>query len=85
MEQDIDLCTAVLGGNVVVKTLAGDVRIKVNPGTQNGSTVRLKGKGFPVYRKPGEYGNLMVTFHVNIPTSLTGRQRELFEQLKQAV
>lgn len=78
----IDLYTAVLGGEVNIKTLEGSVNLKVKPGTQNGTTVRLKGKGFPVYRKEGHYGDLLVTYDVKIPTQLTDKQKELFEQLK---
>ena len=44
----IDLYTAVLGGEAIVNTLSGSVKMKVKPGTQNGTTVRLKGKGFPI-------------------------------------
>lgn len=84
MNKSIDLYTAVLGGYINVNTLNGEVRIKVEPGTQNGSTVRLKGKGFPVYKKEGQFGNLILTYHVDIPTSLTNKQKELFEQLKNA-
>ncbi len=78
----IDLYTAVLGGEVNIKTLEGSVNLKVKPGTQNGTTVRLKGKGFPVYKKEGHYGDLLVTYDVKIPTQLTDKQKELFEQLK---
>ena len=79
---DIDLYTAVLGGNVNVKTIDGMVKLKVNPGTQNDTKVRLRGKGFPVYKKEGTFGDLIVTYHVNIPTSLSEKQKELFTQLK---
>jgi len=78
----IDLYTAVLGGDVKVNTLDGSVNLKVKPGTQNGMTVRLKGKGFPVYKKEGQFGDLFVTYEVKLPTNLTQRQKELFEQLK---
>lgn len=79
---DIDLYTAVLGGTVNVKTIDGMVKLKVNPGTQNDTKVRLRGKGFPVYKKEGTFGDLIVTYHVNIPTSLSEKQKELFTQLK---
>lgn len=79
---DIDLYTAMLGGEVQVKTLDSDVKLKVKPETQPGSTVRLKGKGFPVYKKEGEHGDLYVTFNVKLPKNLTEKQKELFEQLK---
>lgn len=78
----IDLYTAVLGGDVKVNTLDGSVNLKVKPETQNGITVRLKGKGFPVYKKEGEHGDLFVTYEVKLPTNLTEKQKELFEQLK---
>ena len=79
---DIDLYTAILGGDVHVKTLDSDVKLKVKPETQPGSTVRLKGKGFPMYKKEGEYGDLYVTFNVILPKNLTDKQKELFEQIK---
>ena len=78
----IDLYTAVLGGEVTVNTLDGSVNLKVKPGTQNGTTVRLKGKGFPVYKKDGQSGDLFATYDVKLPTNLTEKQKELFEQLK---
>lgn len=78
----IDLYTAVLGGDVKVNTLDGSVNLKVKPETQSGMTVRLKGKGFPVYKKEGEHGDLFVTYEVKLPTNLTDKQKDLFEQLK---
>jgi curved DNA-binding protein len=78
----IDLYTAVLGGEVTVNTLEGSVNLKVKAGTQNGTTVRLKAKGFPVYKKEGQSGDLFATYNVKLPTHLTDKQRELFEQLK---
>lgn len=78
----IDLYSAVLGGDVKVATLDGSVNLKVKPETQSGTTVRLKGKGFPVYKKDGQFGDLFVTFDVKLPTNLTEKQKELFEQLK---
>lgn len=78
----IDLYTAILGGDVKVNTLNGSVNLKVKPETQSGTTVRLKGKGFPVYKKEGLSGDLFVTYEVKLPTNLTDKQKELFEQLK---
>ena len=79
---DIDLFTAVLGGEVIVNTLNGQVKMKVAPGTQSESKMRLKGKGFPVYKEEGHAGDLIVACHVTIPTHLSPRQKELFEQLR---
>ena len=80
---NIDLYTAVLGGEVTVNTLDGQVRLKVRPGTQPEAKVRLKGKGFPVYKQEGSFGDLIVTYHVNIPATLSERQKDLFRQLQQ--
>ena len=80
---NIDLYTAVLGGEVTIHTLDGQVKLKVRPGTQNGAKVRLKGKGFPVYKEEGAFGDLIVTYHVSIPTNLTDKQKDLFRQLQQ--
>ncbi len=84
MNADLDLYTAVLGGEITLTTLSGQVKLKVKPETQNGTKVRLKGKGFPVYKKDGEFGDLYVTFNVKIPTNLTEKQKELFSQLAQS-
>jgi curved DNA-binding protein len=80
-QTDIDLTTAVLGGDVMVNTMNGKVKLKVKPGTQCGTKVRLKGKGFPIYKQEGKYGDLYVTFNVKIPENVSGKQKELFEQL----
>lgn len=82
---NIDLYTAILGGEVTVNTLDGQVKLKVRPGTQNDAKVRLKGKGFPVYKQDGTYGDLIVTYHVTIPTTLTDKQKDLFRQLQQGI
>jgi curved DNA-binding protein len=77
----LDLYTAVLGGEITVDTLTGKVKLKVSPGTQNGTKVKLKGKGFPVYKKHNEFGDLYLTYDVQIPTHLTDKQKELFTEL----
>ena len=77
----IDLYTAVLGGETTVDTLDGKVKLKVTPGTQNGTKTRLKGKGFPVYKKEDMHGDLYVTFEVKLPSGLTDQEKELFRQL----
>ena len=77
----IDLYTAVLGGESIIDTLKGKVKLKVNPETQSGTKIRLKGKGLPVYKKEGETGDLYVTYEVKLPTNLTKQQKELFMEL----
>ncbi|MEI6950052.1 J domain-containing protein [Paraflavisolibacter sp. H34] len=78
---ELDLYTAVLGGDITIDTLGGKVKLKVPPETQNGAKIRLKGKGFPVYKSEGQFGDLYVTYKVKIPTQLTERQKELFREL----
>lgn len=85
MDVEVDLYTAVLGGEKVVDTLEGKVKLKIKPETQNGTKVRLKGKGFPIYKKEGQFGDLIVTYSAKIPTSLTDRQKELFRELQQSM
>ena len=81
ISHEVDLYTAILGGETTVETPGGKVKLKLPAGTQNGTKVRLKGKGFPVYKKEGEFGHLYVTYQVKLPTQLSERQRELFEEL----
>jgi curved DNA-binding protein len=77
----LDLYTAVLGGDITVDTLNGKVRLKVPPETQNGTKIKLKGKGFPIYRDEGKFGDLYITYEVKVPTNLNERQKELFAEL----
>jgi curved DNA-binding protein len=79
--QDVDLYTAVLGGEIVLETLEGKIKLKVAPETQNGTKTRIRGKGLPVYKREGERGDLYVTFNVLIPTNLTEEEKELFKTL----
>lgn len=78
----LNLYTAILGGEEMVDTLDGKVKLKVKPETQNGTKVRLKGKGFPIYKEEGKFGDLIVTYDIIIPTNLTEHQKELFRQIK---
>ena len=85
VDVEMDLYTAVLGGEKGIDTLEGKVKLKIKPETQNGTKVRLKGKGFPVYKKEGQFGDLIITYSVKIPTNLTDRQKELFRELQQSM
>lgn len=79
----LDMYTAVLGGELVVDTYDGKVKLQVAPGTQNNTSVKLKGKGFPVYKKENEFGDLFLTYSIEIPTKLSEKEKELFHQLKE--
>jgi curved DNA-binding protein len=80
-DAEVDLYTAVLGGETTIDTLSGKLKLKIAPGTQNETRVRVKGKGFPVYRHEGQFGDLYVTYKVKIPTSLSEKEKELFTEL----
>ncbi|WP_196889383.1 DnaJ C-terminal domain-containing protein [Aureivirga sp. CE67] len=77
----IDLYTAVLGGETIVETISGKIKLKVKEGTQNNTKVRVRGKGFPKYKQKDVSGDLFVTFEVEIPTKLTDKEKELFTEL----
>jgi curved DNA-binding protein len=79
---DLDLYTALLGGEIMIDTLDGKVKLKVKPETPNGTKVNLKGKGFPVYKNEGQFGDLQVMYSIKIPTNLTEKQKKLFEELR---
>ena len=81
IQEEIDLYTAVLGGEKIIDTLNGKVKLKVPEGTQPDATLRLKGKGFPVYKKENHFGDLYIKWLVKLPTGLNAEQRELFEKL----
>ncbi|TFF35343.1 DnaJ C-terminal domain-containing protein [Mucilaginibacter psychrotolerans] len=78
---NLDLYTAILGGEITADTLSGKVKLKVAAGTQGATKVKLKGKGMPVYKKDGQFGDLYITYNVQLPTNLTEKQRGLFEEL----
>ncbi|MGC4034336.1 MAG: J domain-containing protein [Chitinophagaceae bacterium] len=80
-QETIDLYTAVLGGDAVIDTMSGKIKIKVMPGTQNGKQVRIKGKGMPIYDS-SEHGDLYVVLNALIPERLSDEQKQLFEKLK---
>ncbi|NII85570.1 MULTISPECIES: DnaJ C-terminal domain-containing protein [unclassified Pedobacter] len=81
IQEEIDVYKAVLGGEKIVETLNGKVKLKVPEGTQPGATLRLKGKGFPVYKKENQFGDLYINWQVKLPTNLNVEQKELFEKL----
>lgn len=79
---DLDLYTALLGGEITVDTFNGKVKLTVKPETQSGTQVKLKGKGFPKYKKEDQFGDLYITYQVKMPTNLSAREKELFRELQ---
>lgn len=80
--QKIDLFTAVLGGEIIIETIDGKVKLPIPPGTQNGKTFRLKNKGMPVYNSRNQFGDLYVKTEIQIPEKLNDKQKKYFEELK---
>lgn len=80
---NIDLTTAVLGGEVDIETMSGTVSLKIPEGTQSEQKMRLRGKGMPILKKKGKYGDLIVTVHVRIPKKLSNEEKDLFQKLRE--
>lgn len=78
----LDLYTAILGGDIVVDTFDGKVKLKVAPETKNESRVKLSGKGFPVYKNEGKFGDLYITYHIELPDNLSQKEIDLFKDLQ---
>ncbi len=78
---DLDIYKAILGGEIQIETFDGKVKLKVKPETQNGTKVKLKGKGFPIYKKEGLFGDLYVTYQLKIPKNLSQKEKDLFTEL----
>ncbi len=81
-EVAIDLYTAVLGGEVAVQTLSGNVVLTIPVGIQPGQSIRLAGRGLPRLNSPDNKGDLYAHIKVKIPNKLTKRQKELFQELQ---
>jgi curved DNA-binding protein len=79
---DLDLYTSLLGGEIMVDMFTGKVKLKIKPETQNGTKVKLKGKGFPTYKKEGKFGDLLITYQLKPPTKLSEKEKELFIELQ---
>lgn len=81
-EKSIDLYTAVLGGETEIETPSGRISLKIPAGTQPAQSFRLAGKGMPILKQKGKFGNLIVKTNVAIPKKLNERQKKLFEELR---
>ncbi len=80
-DQPVDLYTAVLGGETVVKTLNGKVKINIPSGTSGGKLFRLTGMGMPEFRNPSQKGDFLVRVKVQIPETLSDEEKKLFKKL----
>ena len=71
---------AALGAEVALRTLDGEVKVKVPPGSSSGRKIRLRGKGYPTPH--GGHGNLYAEIRIMVPSHLSARERALFEELE---
>lgn len=83
MTLEVDLYVMILGGDVSVETIDGPAKMKVDPGSFNGTIKRLKEKGFPPFKNEGKRGNLYVTLIIKTPRNLSAKEKQLFEELAQ--
>jgi len=82
---DLDLYKAILGGELIISTIDNKkLKLQIKPETQNGTQVKLKGKGMPVYKRENQYGDLYITYKIKVPTKLTSQEKELFIQLSKS-
>jgi DnaJ-class molecular chaperone len=79
---EVDFYKAILGGEITVDTFTGKVKLRVKPETQPGTQIKLKGKGFPKYKKEGQFGDLYLTYQIKMPTNLSEKEKELFRELQ---
>lgn len=79
-DQDIDIAQAALGDKIEIPTLYGDVKLKIESGTQPDDIIRISGKGLPKRGSWGGHGDMYVKIKVKVPKHLTGKQRELLEE-----
>ncbi len=78
----IPYTTACLGGEQIVPTLFGNVLCNINPGTQSGTKIRLKGKGIPTMKNPAVRGDQYVTVQIDVPRSISPQARQKLKELE---
>ncbi len=81
-EATTDLFTAILGGKMEIDTLKGRMSVTIPEGTQPGKAIKLKGLGIPAFNQPGQYGDLILTIHVKLPTNLRETEKQLLREWK---
>ena len=80
LDLDINIAQATLGADVDIPTIDGQAKLKIPAGTQPGKVLRMRSKGVPYLRRNGR-GDQLVVVNIEIPTRISGDQRQLFEQL----
>lgn len=81
LDMPVNLYSAVLGGEVIVPTLRGKIKLRIPPETQSGRVFRLKGQGMPNLKNPEQRGDLYAKVMITVPENLSEEEIELFEEL----
>ncbi|MDY2812494.1 MAG: J domain-containing protein [Dorea sp.] len=82
--ESVPFSTAVLGGEIIVQTLYGNVMCKINPGTQSGTKIRLRGKGIVSMKHPEEKGDQYVTIQIQVPKNISEDAKRKLKEFEKA-
>lgn len=85
IDQPVDFFTALLGGEVLVKTIDKEVKLSIPPESDSGKVLRLRGLGMPKLNNPNKRGDLYVTLQIKVPKELSAQQKRKFEELKEEI
>jgi curved DNA-binding protein len=80
--KNISLYDALLGGKESIDCFDKIISFTIPPGTPNGKVLRVKGKGFPIYKQEGKYSDLLISIIVDIPTDLDDEDKMLITKIK---
>jgi len=80
--KNINLFDAILGGKETIDCFDKTITFTIPPGTPNGKVLRVKGKGFPIYKQKGKYSDLLISIIVDIPTDLDNEDKKLIQKIK---
>jgi curved DNA-binding protein len=81
MDMPVSIYKALLGGEQTIRLISGSIKVKIKPETLSGTTLRIKGKGFPIYGKKEQFGDLYVKVILDLPTNLSPKEKELITEL----
>jgi DnaJ-class molecular chaperone len=81
LNKDISVIKAIMGGDINIKTLESSIKFNIDKGTQNGKTLRLRGKGLPHLNSNGRRGDLIVKLNVIIPENLSDEEYSTIDSL----
>lgn len=80
-DTNVDIYTVLLGGQIILNTFKGEIKINIPAGIPYGKVLRIKSLGMPIYNTTDQFGDLYVKVKYNIPTNLSEKERNLLQQL----